>query len=78
MENLSHDDTHKELENEYITVIFIADFVIDFFLSGMHEKGPQLFHVDPSGTFIEYQAKAIGSGSEGAQQALQEVYHKVH
>ena len=32
--------------------------------------------MDPSGTFIQYDAKAIGSGSEGAQQALQEVYHK--
>ena len=35
------------------------------------------FHMDPSGTFIQYDAKAIGSGSEGAQQALQEQYHKV-
>ena len=34
--------------------------------------------MDPSGTYIKYDAKAIGSGSEGAQQALQEVYHKVH
>ncbi len=34
--------------------------------------------MDPSGTFLPYDAKAIGSGSEGAQQALQEVYHKVH
>ena len=33
--------------------------------------------MDPSGTFIQYEAKAIGSGSEGAQQSLQEVYHKV-
>ena len=33
--------------------------------------------MDPSGTFLQYEAKAIGSGSEGAQQALQEVYHKV-
>jgi 20S proteasome alpha/beta subunit len=33
--------------------------------------------LDPSGTFIEYDAKAIGSGSEGAQQNLQDVYHKV-
>jgi len=51
-------------------------FGVALLFAGMHEKGPQLFHVDPSGTFIEYQAKAIGSGSEGAQQALQEVYHK--
>jgi len=35
------------------------------------------YHMDPSGTFLQYDAKAIGSGSEGAQQALQEVYHKV-
>ena len=33
--------------------------------------------MDPSGTFIQYDAKAIGSGSEGAQQALQDVYHMV-
>lgn len=32
--------------------------------------------MDPSGTFIQYDAKAIGSGSEGAQQKLQDVYHK--
>lgn len=51
-------------------------FGVALLFAGMHDKGPQLFHVDPSGTFIEYQAKAIGSGSEGAQQALQEVYHK--
>lgn len=35
------------------------------------------YHMDPSGTFIQYDAKAIGSGSEGAQQALQDTYHKV-
>lgn len=51
-------------------------FGVALLFAGVHDKGPQLFHVDPSGTFIEYQAKAIGSGSEGAQQALQEVYHK--
>ncbi len=29
------------------------------------------FHTDPSGTFVTYEAKAIGSGSEGAQTSLQ-------
>jgi len=37
---------------------------------------PLLFHMDPSGTYTACEAKAIGSGSEGAQQALQEAYHK--
>lgn len=40
------------------------------------ENGPVLFHTDPSGTFVRYEAKAIGSGSEGAQTALQEQYRK--
>lgn len=51
-------------------------FGVALLFAGIDDKGPQLYHVDPSGTFIQYDAKAIGSGSEGAQQALQEVYHK--
>lgn len=41
-----------------------------YHVAGIDEKGPQLFHMDPSGTFVQYDAKAIGSGSEGAQQSL--------
>lgn len=37
-------------------------------------KGYQLYHAEPSGTFYRYKAKAIGSGSEGAQSELQNVY----
>lgn len=35
------------------------------------------YHADPSGTFMRFDAKAIGSGAEGAQTELQEQYHKV-
>lgn len=35
------------------------------------------FHTDPSGTFVQYSAKAIGSGSEAAQSELQDKWHKV-
>jgi len=35
------------------------------------------YHTDPSGTFIRYEAKAIGSGSEAAQSELQDKWHKV-
>ncbi|EKD01890.1 proteasome subunit alpha type 5 [Trichosporon asahii var. asahii CBS 8904] len=34
------------------------------------------YHTDPSGTFVRYEAKAIGSGSDAAQQSLQDSYHK--
>merc|ERR1711953_1417945 len=36
---------------------------------------PKLFHLDPSGTYIRCDAKAIGSASEGAQGSLQDLYH---
>ncbi|ESO01220.1 hypothetical protein HELRODRAFT_185707 [Helobdella robusta] len=51
-------------------------FGVALLIAGIDELGPQLFHMDPSGTFIQYDAKAIGSGSEGAQQALQEIFYK--
>merc|ERR1712038_1451379 len=51
-------------------------FGVAILFAGMDENGPQLFHMDPSGTYLQFDAKAIGSGSEGAQQSLQEAYHK--
>ncbi|XP_067931517.1 proteasome subunit alpha type-5-like [Watersipora subatra] len=51
-------------------------FGVALLFAGLDENGPQLFHLDPSGTFIRYDAKAIGSASEGAQQSLQDVFHK--
>ena len=43
-------------------------------IAGCDKHGPRLFFCDPSGTFLQYKAKAIGSGSEGAQSSLQEEY----
>lgn len=40
------------------------------------DGGPGLYHADPSGTFTRFDAKAIGSGSEGAQTTLQEQWRK--
>jgi 20S proteasome subunit alpha 5 len=46
-------------------------FGVALLVAGVDENGPALFHTDPSGTFIQYEAKAIGAGSEGAQATLQ-------
>lgn len=51
-------------------------FGVALLFAGVDEKGPQLYHMDPSGTYVQYDAKAIGSGSEGAQQTLVEMYNK--
>ncbi|XP_055379381.1 proteasome subunit alpha type-5 [Condylostylus longicornis] len=49
-------------------------FGVAILFAGVDEGQPQLWHMDPSGTYIQYGAKAIGSGSEGAQQNLQDNY----
>jgi len=50
-------------------------FGVALLLAGYDElDGPQLFFSDPSGTYVRYQAKAIGAGSEGAQSNLGEAY----
>jgi len=52
-------------------------FGVSLLIGGVDDKvGPSLYHTDPSGTHTRYLAKAIGAGSEGAQNALNEQYHK--
>jgi len=51
-------------------------FGVALLVAGVDEKGPSLYHVDPSGVHTRYEAKAIGAGSEGAQTALEERYNK--
>lgn len=48
-------------------------FGVALLLAGWdHTAGPVLFQTDPAGTYVAYSARAIGSGSEGAQTALQD------
>jgi len=56
--------------------IMSRPFGVALLVGGIDEKGPSLFQTDPSGTFLQYDAKAIGAGSEGAQATLQEKYNK--
>lgn len=49
-------------------------FGVALLFAGFDDQGAQLFFSDPSGMFVRYKAKAIGSGSEGAQSTLQESY----
>jgi 20S proteasome subunit alpha 5 len=52
-------------------------FGVSLLVAGVDaQHGPQLFHTDPSGTFLRYAAKAIGAGSEGAQTQLENEYHR--
>jgi len=41
-------------------------------IAGVDENGPQLYQTDPSGTFLQWQARAIGSGGETAMTHIKE------
>jgi len=56
--------------------IMSRPFGVALLIAGVDENGPALWHTDPSGTFVQFDAKAIGAGSDGAQSALQEQYNK--
>eukprot|EP01113_Clastostelium_recurvatum_P041550 TRINITY_DN661_c0_g1_i1.p1 TRINITY_DN661_c0_g1~~TRINITY_DN661_c0_g1_i1.p1 ORF type:complete len:258 (+),score=45.26 TRINITY_DN661_c0_g1_i1:44-775(+) len=51
-------------------------FGVALLIAGIDERGPQLYATDPSGTYVQFEAKAIGAGSEGAQTNLHEKYNK--
>jgi len=56
--------------------IMSRPFGVALLIAGYDEEGPSLYHAEPSGTYYRYDAKAIGSGSEGAQAELQNEFHK--
>jgi len=64
----------ESMDNE--DAMMSRPFGVALLIAGVDELGPQLYHTDPSGTFVRYEAKAIGSGSEAAQAELQDKYHK--
>lgn len=51
-------------------------FGVALLVAGVDERGAHLFFADPSGTFMKYSAKAIGSATEVAQSQLQDDYKK--
>lgn len=51
-------------------------FGVSLLIAGVDERGPALFHMDPSGTYVSYDAHAIGNGAEGAVTSLADKYNK--
>jgi 20S proteasome subunit alpha 5 len=49
-------------------------FGVALLIGGVDDTGPCLYHTDPSGTMIQYEAKGIGAADEGIQSILHEQY----
>eukprot|EP00796_Vickermania_ingenoplastis_P010110 gene10111-7077_t len=51
-------------------------FGVSLLIAGVDDKGPQLWLTDPSGTYTQFDAHAIGAGGEAAQTVFSERYHR--
>jgi len=52
----------------------VRPFGVSLFLAGFDDEGPQLYHVDPSGSYWAWKASAIGSNATNAKTFLTKRY----
>ena len=60
---------------QYTQYAGVRPYGVALILGGVVNKTPELFLTDPSGTFISYDAIAIGSGSEEVTDFLEKTYN---
>lgn len=61
-------------EDEFSKKIFSRPFGISLLVASFENDKPVLYNIDPSGSFLEYKAKAIGSASEVVENILEDEY----
>ena len=61
---------------QYTQYAGVRPFGVSLILGGVVNNSPQLFLTDPSGTYISYDAIAIGSGSDQVTDFLEKSYTK--
>lgn len=50
-------------------------YAVALILAGVDKNGASIYQTDPSGTFIGYDAVAIGNGSDQVNEFLEKNYH---
>ena len=73
--SIEEDKWLKEIDD--LQAAMSRPFGVAMLFAGCDQEGPKLYHLDPSGTYVEAKAKAIGAASDGAEQNLKEQYHDV-
>lgn len=63
-----------DIEQAYTQYGGIRPFGISLLIGGFDPKGPQVFLVEPTGTYFQYKAKAIGMGSSEADKYFEANY----
>ncbi len=54
----------------------VRPFGVSLLIAGRDENGPQLYQVDPSGSFWAWKASAIGNNMKSAKTFLELQYHE--
>lgn len=63
-----------DLAQQYTQYGGVRPFGVSLIIAGVDKDGPSLFSTDPSGTYLEYSAIAIGGGSDIANEFLEQNY----
>lgn len=64
----------KFSEEKYEEKIFSRPFGVSVLMAAYQNKRPILYNINPSGSYLEYKAKAIGSAHEVLETILQDEY----
>jgi proteasome alpha subunit len=64
-----------DMAQQYTQYAGVRPFGVALILAGVDKSGSSLFLTDPSGTYIGYNAIAIGAGSDQVNEFLEKNYH---
>ncbi|MGC9208854.1 MAG: archaeal proteasome endopeptidase complex subunit alpha [Nitrososphaeria archaeon] len=65
-----------DLAQQYTQYAGVRPFGVSLIIAGINKDGASLFITDPSGTYLEYSAVAIGGGSDVANEYLEQNYRE--
>lgn len=63
-----------DLAQQYTQYAGVRPFGVSLIIAGVDREAPALYSTDPSGTYLEYNAIAIGGGSDAANEFLEQNY----
>jgi len=65
-----------DIAQQYTQYAGVRPFGVSLIIAGVDEDGPAIFVTDPSGTYLGYDAIAIGGNSDQVNEFLEKVYRE--
>ena len=63
-----------DLSQQFTQYAGVRPFGVSLIIAGVDKNGPELYLTDPSGTYVGYDAVAIGAGSDQVTEYLEQKY----